>query len=206
MRSRGAILRGATVATTAVALTLAATGCGGGQRQDAGERAATYRVALPTASFPTRQSLAEQVELRLAVRNTGNRTIPNVAATIEAAGGGTAVDAFGAKNDAAGLASSSRPVWAIDAGPVDGDTSNPNTWALGALAPNHTRTFVWHVVPIKPGRFTVTYRMSGSLTGRSTLRLAGGGVPHGSFTVVVSGKVPTVRVTPDGRIVRAPGT
>jgi hypothetical protein len=198
------MLRGATAATTAVALTLVATGCGGGQRQDAGEHAATYPVAVPAATFPAHQSLAERVALRIAVRNTGNRTIPNVAATIEAPGGGTAADAFGGLNDAAGLASRSRPIWALDAGPVNGDTAYANTWALGPIAPNRTRTFVWHVVPIKAGRFTVTYRLSGSLTGKSGLRLAGGGVPHGSFAVDVSGKAPTVRVTADGRIVRVP--
>jgi hypothetical protein len=195
--SREAILRGATAATTLVALTLATTGCGGGQRQDAGEQATTYRVAT-AATFPAHQSLAE--------RDTGNGTIPNVAATIEAAGGGTAVDAFGSHDDAPGLASSSRPVWALDGGPVNGDTADANTWALGAVAPHHTRTFVWHVVPIVSGRFKVTYQLSGSLSGKSALRLASGAIPRGTFTVDVSSKPATVRVTPDGRIVRVPST
>ena len=187
-------------------LALAATGCGGGQRQDAGEQAATYRVAVPVATFPARQSLAENVQLRIVVRNTGDRTIPNVAATIGAAVGGTAVEAFGEHDATPGLASSSRPVWALDAGPFNGDSADANTWALGPHAPGRTRTFVWHVVPIKTGRFTVTYRLAGSLTGKSTLRLAGGGVPQGTFAVAVSGRPPTVRVTGDGRIVRVPGT
>jgi hypothetical protein len=197
------MLRGATAAAAAVAVALA--GCGGSSAPTP-EQSATYQVAIPLKAFPARQSLAERVELQLAVRNTGSQTIPNVAATLEAGGGpdGTAVQAFGAHVDGKGLASHSRPVWIVDDGPLSGDTAYANTWALGAIRPHRTRTFTWRVVPVRAGRYTLHWRLTGSTTGRSQLRLSDGGAADGSFTVDVSGKPAQVRVTPSGKIVSAP--
>jgi hypothetical protein len=197
--SRRSMLQGAMAATAAVALALA--GCGGSDDWN-GEQSATYPVAVHGA-FPARQSLAEHVELTLAVRNAGTRTIPNVAATIATGGGadGAAVEAFGAQLEGRGLASHSRPVWIVDEGPLSGDTAYANTWALGSVAPGRTRTFTWRVVPVRAGRYTLRYRLTGSTSGRSQLRVKRGGTPHGSFAVHVSGKPAQVRVTPDGRIV-----
>ena len=169
------------------------------------EQAASYRVAVPHATFPERQQLAQHVELRIAVRNTGRRTIPNVAATLQTGGsGGTAADAFGSRSDEPGLSSRSRPVWIVDEGPFSGDTAYANTWSLGAIAPGRTRSFTWSVVPVRAGRYELRYQLFGSTTGRSRLRLANGAAPRGSFTVTVSGRAPQTRITPDGRIVRVP--
>lgn len=195
--------RGALAAAAAVALALA--GCGGAA-QLSGEQSATYSVELPEHSFPAHQQLAAPVQLRLAVHNAGTRTIPDVAATIEMGSGpdGTAVAAFGSNLSDPQLSSRSRPVWIVDAGPSNGDTAYANTWALGPVTPGRTRVFVWHVVPVRSGSYTLRWKLTGSLTGRSQLRLADGSAPHGSFTVHVSGKAATVRVTPDGRIVSVP--
>lgn len=194
------MLRGATAAAAAVALALA--GCGGSDAPSA-EQSITYSVSIPVRSFPARQSLAEHVQLRLAVRNEGTRTIPNVAATIETGSGadGAAVTAFGSRLDQQGLASQSRPVWIVDDGPLSGDTAYANTWALGSIRPHDTRSFTWSVVPVRAGHYTLRYSLTGSTTGRSPLRLADGGAAHGRFAVDVSGKPAEVRVTPDGRIV-----
>ncbi len=193
------MLRGATAATAAVALALA--GCGGSD--DSGSEHATTYPVTARASFPARQSLAEHVELTLAVRNAGTRTIPNVTATLATGGrdGGAAVEAFGSKLADKGLASHSRPVWIVDDGPLSGDTAYANTWALGSIRPGDTRTFSWSVVPVRAGHYALRYVLTGSTTGLSRLRVPGGGVPHGSLQVRVSGKPATVRVTPDGRIV-----
>ena len=187
-----------------VALALVA-GCGsGGERQDADEDAARYPVAIPRAEFPARQSLAERSEMRITVRNVGDRTIPNLAVTIEAKGGGTAIDSFGYELDEPGNATQSRPVWVVDEGPAGGDTSSSNTWALGPLRPDRTRTFVWKVAAVRSGHYVLIYRLSGSLTGQSQLRLENGSVPGGSFAVDVSQKSEHVRVTPEGKIIPAP--
>jgi hypothetical protein len=193
------MLRGATAAAAAVVLTLVA-GCGDDE-PDA-EPTASYRVGAPRATFPPQQQLAHAVELRIALRNTGRRTIPNVSATLLTGGGGDdATEAFAARSEEEGLASRSRPVWIVDEGPVSGDTAFGNTWALGSLAPGRTKTFTWRVVPVRAGRYELRYRLFGSTSGRSALRLADGSAPGGTLKVRVSGKPAQVRVTPDGRIV-----
>jgi hypothetical protein len=199
------MLRGATAAAAAVALALVGCSCGGSGGSSA-EQSATYQVAIPGEAFPAHQSLAARVELRLAVRNAGTRTIPNVAATLETGSGpdGSTAEAFGSRLDDQGLASHSRPVWIVDDGPLSGDTAYTNTWALGSIRPHRTRTFTWKVVPVRAGRYTLRWRLTGSTSGRSQLRLADGSAPSGSFAVDVSGKPAQARVTSDGRIVSAP--
>jgi hypothetical protein len=197
---RDAILREATATAAAVALALVA-GCGSGARQDAGEHAASYPVTVLSATFPAHQSLAEPTQMRIAVRNDGSRTIPNIAATIEASGGGTAVEAFGRHSGEQNLASTSRPVWIVDTGPASGDSAYADTWAIGPLAPHAVKTFVWRLAAVQPGRYTLTYALSGSVTGVSKLHLADGTTPHGRFDVAISRKPGQVRVTPSGKIV-----
>jgi hypothetical protein len=194
-----AIFRGTAAAAAAVALALA--GCGGSGQP--AEQLMTYSVSIPVRSFPSRQLLAEHVQLRIDVKNDGSRAIPNVAATISTGSGpnGAAVEAFGSELRGKGLASHSRPVWIVDDGPASGDTAYANTWALGAIEPHQTRSFTWSVVPVRAGRYTLRYSLTGSTTGRSPLRLENGGAARGTFDVTVNGKPPTVRVTPDGRIV-----
>lgn len=199
MPAASAILRGTSAAAAAVALALA--GCGDSD-EPRPERAITYSVAIPVRSFPARQLLAEHVQLRIDVRNEGSRAIPNIAATIASgdASGGAAVEAFGSALEGEGLSSRSRPVWIVDEGPGSGSTAYTNTWALGAIEPGDTRSFTWDVVPVRAGRYTLRYSLTGSTTGRSPLRLAGGGAARGTFEVHVNGKPPQVRVTPGGRI------
>jgi hypothetical protein len=192
------MLRGATAAAAAVALALA--GCGGSDTPEP-EASATYSVAIPVRSFPARQSLAEHVQLRLDVRNDSTRTIPNVSATLETGTDGAGVIAFSSRLDAKGLASTSRPVWIVDDGPLSGDSAYTNTWALGSIRPHDTRSFTWNVVPVRAGHYKLRYHLTGSTTGRSQLRLANGDAAHGSFDIDVSGKPAEVRVTPGGRIV-----
>ncbi len=196
------MLRSATVATAAAAMMLAA-GCGD---DDTGaEQPASYRVAAPVATFPANQQLAHPVTLEIADKNTGRRTIPNVSASLLTGGqDGTLADAFSRVSTEEGLASRTRPVWIVDEGPLNGDTALGNTWALGSVAPNRTRTFRWRVVPVKAGRYTLRYRLFGSTSGQSRLRLQNGDAPKGSLKVRVSGKPSQVRVTPDGRVVSVP--
>ena len=109
-----------------------------------------------------------------AVRNTGTQTVPNVAVTI---------DSFAYTSNYPDLSVNKRPIWVVEEGPgaipkrpAESETVSPpgggqtayvNTWALGALAPGHTRTFVWRVVPVKAGLHIVHYTVAAGLTGKS---------------------------------------
>jgi hypothetical protein len=185
------------VAPCALAVALAAAGCGGGQSQDAAEPAGSFRVEVVRASFPTKQRLAKSEALVIAVRNTGRRAVPDIAVT---------VDSFSARSDQAGLADPDQAVWVIDSEPRGGTTAYANTWALGALRPGHTRRFVWRVTAVQPGTHTVRWQVAAGLNGKARATLAGNRSPAGSFTVDISGKPAQARVDPDtGKVVRSGG-
>jgi hypothetical protein len=206
-RACGAPWRASTLALLAAGA-LALAGCGGGTRQDASERAGTFAMQVVHPSFPTAQSIARQTRFVLPVRNTGTRTVPNVAVTI---------DSFDYTSSYANLADDKRPVWAIEQGPGavasppveseeisspgGGQTAYVNTWALGALAPGKTRTFVWRVVPVKSGSYTVHYTVAAGLSGKAKARLASGGLVQGQFTAEIAGTPALTHVNPDtGRV------
>jgi hypothetical protein len=187
-------LRGSATAICALAA-LAAAGCGGGgERQDEDEPSGNWTVELVDASFPARQRLAEQTELRLRVRNADSRTLPNLAVTVEG---------FDTRSEQPGLADPSRPVWIIDDGPRGGVTAYTNTWALGRVRAGETEEFVWRVTPVKPGRYEVRYRLAAGLDGKAKAVLAGGERAAGSFEVSIAREPDDARVDPDtGRVVR----
>ena len=54
----------------------------GGTRQDANEPSGDFPVQIVSADFPSRQQLAQNTNLTLAVANSGDKTIPNLAITI----------------------------------------------------------------------------------------------------------------------------
>ncbi|MGH2854669.1 MAG: hypothetical protein ACRDLF_10840 [Solirubrobacteraceae bacterium] len=189
-----------------------AAGCGESRHQDASEPKGNFTVLLARASFPLRQAVARPTRLVLAIRNTGARTLPNVT---------VAVTSFSYLSNYPNLASRRRPVWVVDEGPgrianppvetvqVDppgsGTTANYNIWALGPLAPGATRSFVWHVSPVKPGLHRVSYRVYAGLNGRAQAQLADGSPPTGSFAVYVAGRPPKTHVDPvTGKVVPGP--
>jgi hypothetical protein len=207
MRAPGRTL--CALAAGAAAAALAA--CGGGERQDADEPSGTFPVDVVRATFPAAQRLAQQSRLEIAVRNAGRRTVPNLAVTIQAGGtsGDTATsgnaEAFAEVSQKPGLANPSRPVWILDAGPRGGITAYTNTWALGALRPGRTKTFVWRVTAVKPGVHNVRYKVAAGLDNKARAVLAGGNTePTGQFTIRISGKPADARVAEDGRVVKRP--
>jgi hypothetical protein len=181
----------ALVATTSA---LAVAGCGGNERQDASEPSGTFEVAVVRASFPTKQHLAQPERFVIAVRNTGDRAVPNVAVT---------VSSFAERSEQAGLADPERAVWIIDSSPSGGQTAYTNTWALGRLAPGQTRRFVWRVTAVKAGTHTVKWQVAAGLNGKAKATLSGNRAPAGSVTVDVSDKPAQSHVDPEtGKVVR----
>lgn len=179
-----------------VALSAALAGCGGGERQDANEPSGTYKVEVLKAGFPTKQTLAAPEVMTIVVRNADTRTIPDVALT---------VDSFATVDRQPGLADPHRATWIVDDGPKGGDTAYVSTWALGPLRAGQTRTFTWHVTPVKAGTHMVRWRVAAGLDGKAKAELAGGRIPEGSFSVDVSGKPAQATVDPaTGNVVRKP--
>jgi hypothetical protein len=209
------------IAAAGLAAIVALAACGSGAPQDAHAPTGTFRVSVPTASFPASQRLAEHTSLVISVRNDSSRTIPNVAVTIcnvtcrwpAPVGEGTSVAAFADYLNMPGLANHSRQVWIIDqppgpcayscqnGGAGSAFTVDANTWALGALKPGHTATFVWHVTAVAPGRHVVAWEVAGDIYGKARAVLADGSLPHGVFTVNISPKPALTHVNDAGQVV-----
>jgi hypothetical protein len=178
------------------AVAVVAAGCGGGTRQDADETSGTFKVDVVSASFPSKQRLARQEQMVVEVRNADNRTIPNLAVTVD--------PGFSVRSERTDLADPNRPVWIIDDGPKGGTTAYTNTWAIGALKPGATARFVWKVTAIRAGTHEVHYRVAAGLNGKAKAAAAGGDPPEGSFTVNISDKPAQATVDPKtGEVVRS---
>lgn len=182
-------------------LLLALAGCGGAERQDADEKRGSYRLEIVSASFPAQQRIAQKATMRVQVRNTDSKTLPNVALTVKtgARRPGAAPAAFGQSTGDERLADDERPVWIVDQGPAGGDSAYTNTWALGRLAPNQTKTFQWRVTAVEPGRYSLTYEAAPGLDGRA--KLADGSDASGRFRVVIDDAPVDASVGADGEVV-----
>ena len=183
------------IITGLCALTVLATGCGGGTRQDKNEPSGTFNVDVVQASFPEKQRLARQEEMVVEVRNADTKTIPNVAVTID--------PGFTVRSERTDLADPNRPVWILDDGPKGGITAYTNTWALGALKAGETKTFTWKVTPVRSGTHEVHFSVAAGLNGKAKAQAAGGSKAEGSFTVNVSKEPSQSRVDPEtGEVIR----
>jgi hypothetical protein len=200
----GAVL----TACTLLLAGLVAAGCGAAG-QDAHEPKRDFTMQLVAASFPAKQSIARPTALELRVRNSGARTTPNVAVTL---------DSFYYTEHFPELAADKRPVWVVERGPGaiaqppvrseevspagGGQTAYVSTWALGPLAPGRTQTFRWLVVPVKAGLHTIHFTVAAGLAGRArTLadrRSAGAGGPvQGQLTADIAPAPPSRHVDPN---------
>lgn len=185
-----------------LAAMVALSGCGGGESQDANEPEGSFRLEVADASFPAKQGIAEQTTMRIRVRNPEQRTVPNVAVTVETKGAKAddGVTAFGQKADDARLADANRPIWILDQEPVGGTSAYANTWTLGPLEGGQTKTFEWKLTAVEPGSYSLTYRVAPGLDGNA--RLAAGSKARGTFDVTVRDEPVPARVNSDGEVVR----
>jgi hypothetical protein len=193
-------MRGAT-AVAAVLLALAGAGCGA-ERQDADEPSGEFALEVVNASFPARQTLAQPATMRIEVRNTDDRELPNLAVTVETEPprGGEAGVAFAQASDDPRLADADRPVWIVDRGPERGESAYTNTWAVGPVFPGQTQALEWRLTAVKPGDYTVNYRVSPGLHGKAVP--AEGQRTTGSFRVTISDEPVPARVNESGDVVR----
>lgn len=156
----------------------------GAKRQDADESKGTWKVRVTDASFPGRQRLADEVQLKIRVKNEDTRAIPNLAVT---------VDGFNMRKDTPDLEERSRPVWVIDDGPVNSTTAFTNTWSVGAVPAGQTRTLVWKVAAVRAGTYSLRWKVAAGLNGKAKAA-EDGQPPSGQFIARVSDKVHPVKV------------
>jgi len=198
------------VAAVALAI-VPLSGCGS-SKLNAHEPKGTFDVQVLKASFPASQAVARPAQLKLVVRNTGSRTVPNMAVT---------VSSFYYRSDYPKLADAKRPIWVVEQGPgavskrpIHTETfGNPgnnvtaytNTWSAGAVPAGQTRTFVWDVVPVKAGAHTVTYSVAAGLNGNARGQFANGASPTGHLQVHVASAPSVSHVDPQtGAVVPGP--
>jgi hypothetical protein len=201
MRGLRGFRAGLPVAVLAAAVGVA--GCGGAPRQDADEPSGTFRVEVVSASFPSKQSIADANQLKIRVRNADDKALPNVAVTLETkveGQPGSAPSAFTSDVNDPRLADRSRPIWIVDKSPAGGDTAYVNTWALGRLAAGAEKTFTWDVTAVKPGSYTIDYAVSPGLTGKGK-PAAGAGT--GTLRVRIDERPPDASVDAAGNVVRS---
>lgn len=186
------------VVVSALAVALAACG---GERQDANEPNGEFTLQVVDASFPARQTTAQHSTMRISVRNTDDRDLPNLAVTVETAPArGEAAAAFALASDDARLADKNRPVWILDRAPAGGESAYTNTWALGPMRPGQTREIEWRLTAVRAGDYTVNYRVSPGLNGKAVP--ANGQRTTGSFKVTISDDPVPARVNGKGEVVR----
>ncbi len=140
----------------------------GGTRQDANEPSGNFPVQIVSADFPSKQQLAQNTNLTLAVANSGDKTIPNLAITIFTASnenpsadetnptgttgtGATATTddlptvqgSFSVRSEQEGLAIPFRPVWILETGypKLEGQTASAGAEAA------QTNTYAFGSLP-----------------------------------------------------------
>jgi hypothetical protein len=184
------------------ALALSACG-GGGERQDENEPEGTFEVDVVDAKFPQRQKLAKRSELEITVRNTGEKTVPNIAVT---------VNGFDIDTGNSTLADPNRPVFVVngqpreiggfaeskDEAPEGGETAYVGTWALGPLEAGEEETFRWSVTAVKAGEYKITYKVAAGLDGKAKAVSPGGTPVGGVFVGTIDDTPPDTRVAEDG--------
>jgi hypothetical protein len=185
---------------------LGLSACGGGERQDEDEPEGRFEVEVVEATFPTKQKLAKRSNLVITLRNAGDRTIPNIAVT---------VDGFGKRRDNPDLADPNRPVFVIngwpkeiggfpeskEAAPEGCDSAYVNTWACGRLKAGDEKSFRWSVTAVDAGDFKIKYTVAAGLDGKAKAVDVSGNRPTGVFTGIVSDAPPDTRVADDGKTV-----
>ncbi len=195
------------LATTAIL-----AGCGGDG--DTGEQFANqppgdYPVEVVAAGFPVKQTIAETYDLGLAVRNSGDETIPGMSVTIDLPGEASTL-AFAYRDDQLGLAQPQRPVWVLEegypklAGTVGrggAATANRRTFNFGEVEAGDTAAMIWRVTAVKPGRHRISYQLNAGLSGEAKALDESGEPAGGTLPAFISSQPILTRIDENGKVV-----
>lgn len=209
--SRHARLQAIAIGLAALAVAALLAACGESS-SDSNEATGTFHVKVTEASFPTRQKLGQTSLLKLAIRNTGKRTVPGLAVTFTIAGkqGVDSALPFGVSDPQSELAQPDRPVWVLaqtyprlhgSSAPGGASTSSPKTFDFGPLKPGETTTAVWKLSAVRQGKYTLLYSIDAGLSGNAKAKTRNGVQPGGTFVTEVTSRLPETEVTDSGEIV-----
>ena len=167
---------------------------------------------MPT--FPTEQDLGQTSLMRIAVANTGDKTVPTTGMTISIAGeeGQTSSLPFGIHDPQPDLAQPDRPVWVVCRRLPEDRRDDDQTRRRHDLEPQDLRLRaprspaktvegIWKLSAVKAGRFTVLYAVDAGLGGKAKAETDTGVTPGGTFKVNVTDATPNTEVTDSGEIV-----
>ena len=166
-----------------LSLAVVLTGCGSQDRQDENEEAGTWKVQIVSASFPGKQTLADTSELQIAVKNVDSSTLPNLAVTVDGL----------SRDEEKEFAEPKRPIWVIEEPPENSTTAFTNTWAVGAVPADETRTLTWKLTAVRAGTYSVRFRVAAGLDGKAKAE-EDGEPAQGEFVVQVSAKARPVNL------------
>jgi hypothetical protein len=85
--------------------------------------------------------------------------------------------------------------------PGGASTANRKTFGFGELDPGETVRAVWKLSAVRPGKFTLLYKINAGPDGAAKATTSGGVIPGGSFTAEISERLPETEVTDNGEIV-----
>jgi hypothetical protein len=210
--------RAAVLVAAAGASALAASGCGGGSKQDTKEAAGNYPVKVSRVSFPQRQSLAKNSTLEIVVQNAGQKVVPSISVTVKC---GTKLGgSFSTATQDTNVADPLRPQFVVnklptatarvnpplDPAPLERSSAYSDTYPLGPLGAGRTATFMWDVTAVRAGPYHLCWRVNAGLNGKAKAIAASGGMPvSGELRGRVSNKAPNATIGPDGRsIIESP--
>jgi hypothetical protein len=198
------------LAALAAAAVLAA--CGGGSSDASTEASGNFDVKVTEAEFPALQRLGQTSLLRLGIRNTGDRTVPGLTVSFSIKGrrGEDSSLPFGVSDPSPEIAQPDRPVWVLSATyprfagsskPGGATTSNAKTFAFGPLKPGERTKVVWKLSAVRAGRYTVLYNVAAGIGGEAKAETEGGVSPGGTFTALITDRLPQTEVKDNGEIV-----
>ncbi len=186
--------------------------CGGSGEvgaQFANEATGEFEVEVVSAEFQPRQFVARTYDLKIAVRNTGDETVPAVVATIDLPGEDSTF-AFSRRDPQPGLAMPQRPIWVMESsypklagtiGRGGAATANRRTFNFRELPPGETARMIWRVTAVEPGSYKVAYQIDAGLGLDTSAVDATGGVPGGVLPVRISDRAVLTKVDKKGNVV-----
>ena len=194
-------MRGSLAGLLAVAVAALAAGCGGGERQDADAPTGTFAVDVTAASFPAEQSISSPAVLSLEVANASDQAVPDLAITVETrAPEGEAPGRLRPAHRRRARRTPWQPVWVLDEGPTGRRLRlRQHVVARRARARASASTVEWKLTPVRPGTYTVGYRLAPALVGSAGVE---GEDTAGEFEVTISDEPVPASVNGKGEVVR----